>query len=156
MRRPSGVTLISLLDFLVALGISVLGILLFVVINPSSPGIFPKWFIAGAGSTVAFFCFLFAGLVAILGWALWRLKNWARITQIICNAFDLMLTGTSSIAVLSRFKLAGLFLILVRIGIDTMILWYLNQSHVVIAYRRVATDSRGAAAFSGSRKSQRG
>lgn len=152
MRRPRGVIFISLLDSLAALACVVFGILLFIAINPSSPGIFPKWFVAGTGSIVAFFCFLFAGLVGILGWALWRLKNWARITQIGCAAVDLMLTGTSAITVLSRFKLAGLFLILVRIGIDAMILWYLNQAHVVTAFRRVGADSGVAAAFSGSQR----
>ncbi|MFQ5594887.1 MAG: hypothetical protein ACE5HA_12150 [Anaerolineae bacterium] len=93
MRRPDGVAIIAVWHFIVA-GLFLLGLC------AMSIPIIAVWSDTGdAGGAViatialvfgAFVIFLFGGAFAIVGWGLWKLKQWARAAAIVLAVLQLI------------------------------------------------------------------
>lgn len=134
VNRPAGVILISALDFLAALIGVLFGVLVFLAMSTQSPGIFPPEFVTGLGVVLAMVVLFFAAIAAALGWGMWKLKKWAYVGQVVFAALDLMFALPAAPFLVVQFKVFGLLVALVRIGIDLPILWYLVRRHVRAAF----------------------
>ena len=85
------------------------------------------------------FMFLLVGaLAALIGWGLWRLKNWARLF-----ALAILVAGTGLMLPSVSAAVATLGWALVWSGLGVvarvMLVWYLWQEHVAENFRRVKT-----------------
>src|SRR5262252_58582 len=92
MNRPGGVTVIAILDFIGAALCLLMGILSVVGAGAGIMGALGQGGhgAAAAGGVMAVvagfftvFAFVGAAISALLGWGLWKLKNWARLITIV-------------------------------------------------------------------------
>jgi len=146
MPRPTGVTFISLLYFLVALvlivcGVVFIGLLGAAELSARAHEMGPFAVLAGLGAVAGVVCLVFALLLAFIGWGLWSLKEWARIVALIFAGLGLLggvagLLGSLLIRspLLPALGMIGAVLALVRIAINALILWYLLQPQVKQAF----------------------
>src|SRR5216684_2937832 len=139
MNRPVGVTILAILEFIGAVILVLLGIgsivgmgLLCAAMSQSGGGS------AGAGGIMAViggalsvFCFIFAAICALLGWGLWKLKNWARIIVIVLA----VLGAVFALLGLLQFSAAVAVGIVIRLAINGLIVWYLLRPDVAAAFK---------------------
>src|SRR6267154_2034029 len=92
MARPTGVTIIAVLYFLGAALCLLGGVLMFVgggflasMINQQggAGGSAGAGMMAGLGAVVGVVALIVAVICALVGWGLWKVKNWARIVALI-------------------------------------------------------------------------
>jgi hypothetical protein len=146
MSRPTGVTLISLLYFFVTLVLLLCTVVFIGLMGAAGLGAHahemgPLGVLAGLGAVAGLICLIFAVVVALIGWGLWALKEWARLVALVFSGLGL-LGGVAGFlgSILLRSHLlpamgvAGAAFGLVRIAINALILWYLLQPHVKQAF----------------------
>ena len=146
MARPTGVTVISVIYFLVALvlalcGVVFMGLMGIAGLETRAHEMGPLGVLAGLGAVAGVVCLIIAVVVAFMGWGLGALKEWARIVAIAFSGLGL-LGGVAGFlgAILLRTHLfpamgvIGAAAGLVRIAINALILWYLLQPHVKQAF----------------------
>ena len=131
MDRPTGVTIIAILYWLGTFFSACLGVLAL-----AGAGIVAALlkrnnveFLAGIGVILARVLFFSSLVFALLGWAIWSLKNWARIvTIVICGlrVFSAAMVLLWGLAHVNPFVLVSL----VGIALNGLIVWYLLQPHV--------------------------
>jgi hypothetical protein len=140
MERPTGVTVIAVLDFigaglvaLVAIGLIALGGVLTTAMSST-----PLAALTGAGAViVAVICLGFAALGIVIGIGMLKLRNWARIVTIVLTGLGLLggVLGLLGLTAMHTGSFAGaLVRQLITIAIDVWILWYLFQAHVKQAF----------------------
>jgi hypothetical protein len=132
MNRPTGVTVIAVLCFIGACGLTLLACLFLIGGGLAARFMPPDAGIAGGvaaavGGIGAIFFLCFAALYVAVGVGLLKLKEWARITAIVLAGLSLLL-GLLGLVHFHPFAL-------VRLAIAGGILWYLLQPHVVAAFR---------------------
>lgn len=146
MGRPTGVTVIAVLDFIGA-GIAVLAALGMMLGGGFVASMISQQQGAGAGVLAAIgaaagIAFLFGAAIAILlGWGLLKLKEWARIITIVLAGLGAL---GALFAVLTHFFAIGMFGALCRLVINGLIIWYLLQPHVKAAFQGVQARAAGA------------
>ncbi len=96
MKRPDGITLLSIYHFLVAgltlLGCCALALVPFIVavaVRPWHPGYIAVPIIALVALLGLFLLFLYGAAHAAVGWGLWKLQTWARVGAIVLAILDL-------------------------------------------------------------------
>jgi len=135
--RPTGVTVIAILHFIGAgfatlAGVGAIfgmGFLSMMAAHNSRLG---GAMLAGLGVVLAIILFIVAAVAILIGWGLWRLHNWARVTAIVFSGIAIL--GAMSGVVMLHF---APFLIVggvVRLAIAVGIIWYLLQPHVKTAF----------------------
>ena len=148
MGRPTGVTVIAVLDFLGA-GFCVLFGLLFLVgasfigaaLSKSQGGnAAAGGLMAMLGGAASIFFLIFGAISALIGWGMWTLKSWARIVQIIFAALGL-LNGLYS---LLHFSSAMLFGFVIGVAINGLVIWYLLKPEVAAAFNGNQAKAAGA------------
>ena len=77
-----------------------------------------------------------AVVVALLGYGMWTLRNWARVVTMAITAVSLLSSGVSFAQILSHISPSTLMLTLLRIGLCLLILQYLWKAEVRAAFRR--------------------
>jgi hypothetical protein len=143
MGRPVGVTILAILDFIGALVCIGLGILSFVggglgavAGSQAGNGSGGLGAIAGALGAAAGVGFLiFGAIFFLLGWGLWKLKNWARIITIILTVLAIAGSLFGLVGVLAHFTVFGLVWIVVWVAIYALIIWYLLRADVKAAFQ---------------------
>jgi hypothetical protein len=142
MNRPTGVMVIAILDFLGAAFAVLLGILAFVgmgllgaILSHSSGRPIPAGVMAGVGVVLGIGFLIGAAISAGLGWGMWNLKEWARIVQMVFAGIGALFAALALLVALVHFRIFGFFFDALRLAINGLILWYLNQPHVVSAFR---------------------
>lgn len=145
MNRPTGVTILAVLDFIGA-GFGVLGALMGFV-----GGAFLATFLSrmaarsggaaagagfGAALGIAFgIVFLFcAAMAAVIGYGLWSLKEWGRILQIVFAGIGALLQVLGVLGALVRFHMGALLWNLIWLGINAWIIFYLVQPQIKAAF----------------------
>ena len=145
MGRPTGVTVLAILDFIGA-GLCVLmGLLMmlgggflasFISGQGGQGSAGAAGILAGLGAVAGVFIIIIGGGVsALLGFGLWKLKEWARIITIVLagigGAFQLFgLLGS-----LAHFNLFAIVWSLFWTAIDALIIWYLLKPEVKAAFQ---------------------
>jgi len=130
MERPTGVTILAVLCFvfaglalLAALALMFMGGMLGQMVESSGMGTM----LAGAGAIVGVVVLIGAALYFLVGFGLWKLKNWGRILAIVFVALGLFSS-------LSPFQ-AGVFGWQLFICLlDIWIIIYLLKPHVKQAF----------------------
>jgi hypothetical protein len=145
MARPVGVTLLAILDFLGAAGCIVAGIVSLVSGGSIAAFIHQNaqtQDAQAAGGVVAFimgaltvFCFIGAAIFLLLGFGLWKLKNWARIITIIFEVIGVLFSLLGLIGIFAHFSIGSLIWTLFWIAIYCLIIWYLLKPDVKAAFK---------------------
>ena len=143
MQRPVGVTIISIFQLFIAtillvlavasvLGMGFLGTFLGDSREIGAPGFV---FLAGAGVVVGVVVVFFAALFATLGYGMWNLREWARIATMVLAVLGALGAAFGLFWGLAHFRVFVFSATAIRLGINLLILWYLNQQHVIAAFR---------------------
>ena len=151
MGRPVGVTILAVLYFLGAvfcllggIGMMMGGGMMATLLNQQGQGSGgAAGLMAGLGAAFGVVILIFAALDALLGWGLWKLKNWARIITIVLMVISIGLQLFGLVGILAHFNLFSLILTVVFVAIYAWIVWYLLQPNVKAAFQAQA---RGASA----------
>jgi hypothetical protein len=153
MGRPTGVTVIAILGFLLAglcilggLGMMLGGGFIASIINQQggqgsagAAGVF-----AGIGAAVGIFCLIVAAIDIVLALGLLKLKEWARIVTIVLTA---IFGALGLLGLLGSFIHFNLFATIIRIcvlAIQAFIIVYLLKPEVKAAFQ--APQARTASA----------
>jgi len=95
MQRPTGVTILAVVAFVIA-GAGVLFPLLIFARNPmmSSAGAYPQFaLMTGIGrAVVVAVCLGMAALYLVVGVGLWKVRNWGRILTIVLIGLNILTT----------------------------------------------------------------
>lgn len=142
MNRPTGVIILAVLDWIgaacllliglgLAVGLGVVGVSRMAEHSSGAP------FLMALGAMGGVFLIVLAVIVGFVGVGLWSLKNWARVVTIVLAAIGivaavpaLMFTGLHG----SIFAGARIVALLIRLGINGLIIWYMLQPHVKQAF----------------------
>ena len=150
MGRPTGVTIIAVLDFIGA-GFCVLAGLAMMLgggfmatMMGQQDGGAGAGFLGAIGAAAGVFFLVCAAVAVLLGWGLLKLKEWARIVTIVFAAIGAVFALIGMFAVLGHFAAVGIFFGLIRLAINGLILWYLLQPHVKAAFQGVQARAAGA------------
>jgi hypothetical protein len=143
MGRPVGVTILAILDFLGALACIGLGILMFVggglgalAGSQATDGSGGVGAIVGALGAAAGVVFLICGAISfLLGWGLWKLKNWARIVTIVFMALGIAGALFGLVGIFAHFTVFGLIWTVFWLAIYALIIWYLVKPEVKAAFQ---------------------
>jgi hypothetical protein len=144
MARPTGVTVLAILHYLSAVllvlggiglifGMSAVGAMI-ANANGGDNRAGVIGFMAGFGIVMGIFLFLGAAITGILGWGLWKLKNWARIVVMIFAVLGAAAQLFPMLISLIKFNPLGIVVAMFWMGIDLLIAWYLFQPHVKQAF----------------------
>ena len=142
MQRPVGLTILALFEFFVAtlltflaiasaLGLGVLGTILARTSRLGDPA---AGIVIGTGMMVGIIVLVFAGLFAVLGFGLWNLRNWGRVATMVLCVLGAVGASIGFMWALLHFRIFGVMVSSVRIGIDLFVLWYLSQAPVRKAF----------------------
>lgn len=146
MQRPTGVTVIAVIDFVGA------GLLLLGALGAVFGGTFLGSFIGGMsgrtgtsgaalgfviGAIIAVVMLFLAAVSALVGWGMLNLKEWARIVQIIIAAIGII-SRLGSLA-LVHTPMMGIFgaWALVVLGYYIWVVYYLVQPQVRAAFQPI-------------------
>src|SRR3990167_7256787 len=140
MDRPTGVTILAVLNFIGAafyillalgfmLGMGLLGGMMGQAGGEGSAG--AMGMLMGLGVVAGVILLIFALIAILLGWGMWKLKNWARIITIVLCALG-ALAGVAIAAMAGQMISAGFNLVFLLIY--AWIIWYLLRPHVKEAF----------------------
>jgi len=140
MQRPLGVTIIAAIQFagtaflIAASFVLGTGIIDSILVASRSPA-WPRFVsVAGGGRLAATAVLLLAVFLGALGYGMWHLRNWARITTITVEALSAIFTAFAIFWTLAHGTVFLLLCASIRLATNVIILWYLNQPQVVRAF----------------------
>jgi len=136
MPRPTGVTVLAIVNWIIACGLIMLAAGFFVGFQfLSTMGVLgmPTALISAIGTFGGIVFLLFAAVEAFVGYGLWNLQEWARVVEIALFAIHLLFSIPRLL-----FPHMAVFLLprLVRMAIDGLVIWYLLQPQVRAAFAR--------------------
>ncbi len=140
MQRPTGITILAILDFIGAAIELLIAILFFAggsflssITNAPGASMFGNMMgAAGLPGGVVFL--LFAAIGFAIGFGFWKLQNWARIIQIVFLIIGLAFGLLGVVRVFSAFSAGILVYQLVVLGLEAFILWYVLTPAVKAAF----------------------
>jgi hypothetical protein len=140
MGRPVGVTILAILYFLFGLLCIVGGIGLlagggFMASMINQQGGQGAGFLAGLGAALGVGYLVGALIELLLGWGLWKLKNWARIITLIFMAIGAVFSVIGLVGTLTHFNIISLVFTLIFLAIYALIIWYLLRADVKAAFQ---------------------
>jgi len=144
MNRPAGVTVIAVLEFLVAalcilLGLGAMlggGFLATFMSQSGAQGNAAGAGIMGAiGAGVGIVFLIFAALYVLVGWGMLGLKGWARIVTLVLAGLGILGSLLGLATTFLHFNVLALFWIAIRLAIAGWIMWYLLQPNVSAAFQ---------------------
>ena len=144
MNRPVGVTILAIVCFIFTALCVIGGILaiagggfIATLINQSggqgSAG--AAGLLAGLGAAIAVFFLIGAAINALVGWGLWKLKEWARIVAIVLAAISALFQALGVFGSLLHFNILGILWSGFVLAIDALIIWYLLKPEVKAAFQ---------------------
>jgi hypothetical protein len=140
MQKPTGVILIAALYILGAAFAILGGVAAFFIggafmMRAASLGMTVGRGVAGGlGAFIGIVLIVFGALALIIAIGLIGLKNWARVVAMVLAAIGVVFGLLSLFPLLMHFAMIGIFFVLVRVMINALILWYLNQPTVKQAF----------------------
>lgn len=155
MNRPTGVTVLAVLQFIGA-GFCVIGGLLMMVggtflaaiLGRAGAGGEGSIALAGMGALIGVvggvFCLVLAVLYGIVGWGMWGLKNWARMVTIVLAAIGALFQVLGMMGSMLHFRIGAMLWNLIWLGVNAVIVWYLIQPQVKAAFEGQAPQARAA------------
>jgi hypothetical protein len=149
MVRPTGVTVLAVLDFigaafcvLAGLGMMLGGGFIASMLSQQQGGSAGLMAAIGAAAGVIFL--VIAAVAILLGWGLLKLKEWARIITIVLAGLGALGALIALATVFAHFAAVAMFVVLCRLAINGLIIWYLLQPHVRAAFQGAQVRAAGA------------
>lgn len=133
MQRPTGVIVIAVLYWLSAFTLLLLGTIMavgFTTFGGVARGMMSMF--AGFGVIGGIVLLGFGAVVAFIGYSLFQLQEWARVTTIVLVALGFAAAVFSFFSFGGGARIGSLF----RMAIDAVIIWYLVQPNISGAFRR--------------------
>ena len=155
MNRPTGVTVLAVLQFIGA-ACFVIGALLLMVgstfvaamVGRVGAGGHGGTAMAGMGALIGvvggIFCLGFAALHGVVGWGMWNLKNWARMVTLVLAAIGALLQVMGMMGTLLHFHIVLMLWHVIWLGVDAVIIWYLLTPEVRAAFEGPQPQLRAA------------
>lgn len=141
MNRPTGVTILAVLNFLGALVCVAIGLFFIVGFGAAGAaaraargGMSPTALLMGLGAVGGVLCLVAAALSVIVGIGLWKLLNWARILTIVFTAMGVFFSAIGILNGLLHFHLILVMFRMMFTAVYALILWYMFQPHVKQAF----------------------
>ncbi len=141
MERPTGVTVLAVLNFLGAGLYALLAVLFFLIgAGGAASGVLDEMgggaaaFLLGLGAAVGVILLIFAAIGLAIGIGMWKLRNWARIVTIVLVGLSLLLGVLGLLGSLISFELGSLIFQAIFVALYAWIIWYLFQPHVKQAF----------------------
>ncbi len=141
MERPTGVTVLAVLNFLGAGLYALLAVLFFLIgAGGAASGMMSEMgggaaaFLLGLGAAVGVILLIFSAIGLAIGIGLWKLRNWARIVTIVLVGLSLLLGVIGLLGSLIAFELGSLIFQAIFVALYAWIIWYLFQLHVKQAF----------------------
>ncbi|HXE76125.1 MAG TPA: DUF2127 domain-containing protein [Candidatus Xenobia bacterium] len=140
MERPTGVTILAVLEFISAGALILIGLLLLVgggVLGAMSGGGEGSSFmgVLGALGAVAGIVLIVVSAIPLLvGIGLWKLKNWARVLAIVFSGIGVVSNLFGILGGVSTGEIVSVSSGVIGLGINVLILWYMFQPHVKQAF----------------------
>ncbi len=143
MNRPTGVTVIAILDFIAA-GFEVLCAIGMFVGGAFIGGILASMAgrtggtgagvgaVIGAALGVVFL--VFASISGLVGFGLWSLKEWGRILQIIFSAIGALFQVLGLLGSMVHFRVGSMLWNLIWLAFHAWVIFYLVQPEVKTAF----------------------
>jgi len=144
MGRPTGVTILAILNFIGAAFCLLVGIAMilgggFIATMLSQQGqssAGAAGILAGLGAAAGVFIIIIGGVSAVVGFGMWKLKGWARIVSIVLAAIGAALQLLGLLGSLAHFNLFAFVWSVFWIAIDALIIWYLLKPEVKAAFQQ--------------------
>lgn len=151
MPRPIGVTILAVCYVLFTLFAATLGLASILGAGFIAQIIAENEDVGSLGSAAAttvgvFLAVFFLGLAVLfasIAYGMWNLRNWARITAIVLSVIGAVFAGLAFLTSVMMLRPFRLLTSGVRLGINLLILWYLNQPHVKQAFTAAALPPAG-------------
>lgn len=142
-KRPWGVSLLAILFFVGVASYTMLTLLTIaapetlrsVLIGLSPQGSGPELLLSMGGLLTIYFTIM-AIVAGLIGYGLWTLRNWARWLVIVITALSLLAAIAGIVQALNNINPSTLLLGFFRIGLSTLVLWYLWAANVRVAFGR--------------------
>lgn len=149
MGRPTGVTIIAVLDFIGAAVCVLVGLAMmlgggFVASMLSQQQGGAAGVLAAIGAAAGVFLLVCAAVAVLLGWGLLKLKEWARIVTIVLAGLGALGALIGLAGVMGHFAAIAVVFVLVRLAINGLIIWYLLQPHVKATFQGMQARAAGA------------
>ena len=133
MQRPAGVVVIAVLYWLSAFTLLLMGIVMavgFTAFGSMATGMMSMF--AGFGVIGGIVLLGLGAVIAFIGYSLFQLQEWARVTTIVLVALGFVAATVALIGFYGGARISALF----RMAVDAVIIWYLVQPQVSGAFRR--------------------
>jgi|HubBroStandDraft_4_1064222.scaffolds.fasta_scaffold174715_1 hypothetical protein len=147
MQRPTGVTIIAVLDFIGAAGLLILGLLAFAggsllagffnaaaTANGATGAAPASGLAAGIGIFIGAIFLVLAIFAIFVGIGLLKLQNWARVTTIVFSVLGLL----GNLNGLRGGMAGGIVGTIIGLAINILIIWYMLQPGVKAAFGQTA------------------
>lgn len=139
MERPTGVTVLAILNFLGAACMVMVGLLFMLGLGLAGLGAGQQSaggmaFLMGLGAIAGVIFLIFAVIAIVVGIGLWRLRNWARILTIILAAISLLPLLPGLMLSMLSLEIFSMMFQLAFAGFYGWIIWYMVQPQVKRAF----------------------
>jgi uncharacterized membrane protein (DUF2068 family) len=92
--------------------------------------------LAGLGAAAGVFIIIMGGVAALMGFGLWKLKEWARIVSIVLAGIGAALQLLGLLGTLAHFNVLAVIWGIFWLAIDALIIWYLIKPEVKAAFQQ--------------------
>lgn len=143
MARPTGVTILAVLGFVLAAFSLLAACVMFAVGAAGIAGMAGGHAMGGGmlatlGAFAGVFCLIFAILYIVSGVGLLKLRGWGRVLTIILVALSILFSVRGLIVGLTHVSTPAIAIQIITIVIDVWILAYLFKPHVKQAFTQSA------------------
>jgi len=140
-KRPLGITILSCISFLGAAFYCVLALLATVdrtrlrsLLEGMSGGGTGPAPLLRMDAILPFYFVVMAAFTAVLGWGLWKLKNWVRLIVLVIIGLSVIGGAIEIIRAWPQSTMTGLVMALLRVAVAILIFSYLCRASVRAAF----------------------
>ena len=143
MGRPVGVTILAILNFIGAAfcllgGIAMIlgGGFMATMLSQGQGSAGAAGILAGLGAAAGVFIIIVGGVSALVGFGLWKLKEWARVVSIVLYGISAALQLLGLLGSLAHFNAFAVIWSVFWIAVDAFVIFYLLKPEVKAAFRQ--------------------
>lgn len=143
MGRPVGVTILAILNFIGAafcllggIGMILGGGFIASMLSQGQSSAGAAGILAGLGAAAGVFIIIVGGISALVGFGLWKLKEWARVVSIVLYGISAALQLLGLLGSLAHFNAFAMIWSVFWIAVDAFIIWYLLKPEVKAAFQQ--------------------
>ena len=143
MGRPVGVTILAILNFIGAafcllggIGMILGGGFIASMLSQGQSSAGAAGILAGLGAAAGVFIIIVGGVSALVGFGLWKLKEWARIVSIVLYGISAALQLLGLLGSLAHFNAFAVIWSVFWVAVDAFVIWYLLKPEVKAAFQQ--------------------